>query len=155
MIRRHWLSVFAHPAWIWPFVAALALAWFSRNALAKTWPTIRSFFPHGMRLAAVSDMLSLAVVGLLVFALMNFAAVIAWWWATVITIDDIALVVRMPLSSNSIPLKAIQDVQTSRPMLGLLFDYGTLIIYSGNETENIDYVPNVGDVANMLYRRNA
>jgi Bacterial PH domain len=155
MIRRHWLSVFGHPAWLWPFAAAFALAWFSRSALAKTWPSIHSFFPHGIRLAAVSHILFLAVVGLLVFAVMNLLAVIGWWWATVITIDDIALVVRMPLSSNSIPLQAIQDVQTSRPMLGLLFDYGTLIIYSGNETENIDYVPNVESIAHMLYRKNA
>lgn len=155
MIRRHWLAVFQHPAWLWPFVVALALEWFLRTSLAKTWPSIRSFLPHDVRLAAVSHTLSLAVVGLLVLAVMNFLAVVGWWWATVITIDDVALIVRMPLSSNSIPLKAIQDVQTSRPMLGLLFDYGTLIIYSGNETENIDFVPNVESVAQMLYRRNA
>jgi len=155
MIRRHWLTVFQSPAWIWPLVAAVALEWFLRSSLAKAWPSIRSFLPHGMRLAAVSHVLSLGVVVLVVLAVMNLIAVIGWWYATIITIDDVALVVRMPLRSNSIPLQAIQDVQTSRPMLGLLFDYGTLIIYSGNETENIDFVPDVESVARMLYRRNA
>jgi hypothetical protein len=38
-------------------------------------------------------------------------------------------------------------------MLGLLFNYGTLIILSGNETEKIDFVPDVLNIAQSLYRR--
>jgi hypothetical protein len=153
MFRRHWLAIFHNPTWLGLFVAGVSSHRFLPERLKQAWPSIGSFFPRDVRFAAASHVLSLLIMGLFVLAGMNLLTAIGWWYATRIVLDEDALTVRMPLTSNSIPLQAIQDVQTARPVPGLLFNYGTLIIYSGNETANIDYIPDVESVAQMLYHR--
>jgi hypothetical protein len=153
VIRRHWLSIFCNPTWLALFIMAVLCRQFLPDLLRETWPSLRSLLPHGMHLSVAESILSLGIIWLFILAFMNLLGAVGWWYVTRIVLDDVTLTVRMPLSSNSIPLAAIQDVQTARPMLGLLFNYGTLIILSGNETENIDYVPDVMSVAQSLYRR--
>jgi hypothetical protein len=152
MIRRHWLSIFCNRTWLGLLIAAVLCGQFLPGVLRHAWPSLRSFLPHGMRFSVAASVLSLGIIWLYILAFMNLLGAVGWWYVTRIVLDEVTLTVRMPLSSNSIPLNAIQDVQTARPMLGLLFNYGTLIILSGNETENIDYVPDVESVARSLYR---
>jgi hypothetical protein len=150
--RRHWLSIF-NPTWSGLLVAAVLCCVFLPGQLRQAWPTLRPFLPHGLRISVVSAMLSYAIFCLLVFGVMSFLTALGWWYFTRIVLDEVWLTVRMPLASNSIPLAAIQDVQTARPMVGVLFGYGTLIIMSGKETENIDFVPDVESVARTLSHR--
>lgn len=130
---------------------AAACRQFMPRLLRSVWPSIASFLPHGVGFPAVEAVLSLITLTLFFLGVMNLIGVIGWWYVTLIVLDDTTLTVRMPLASNAIPLQAIQDIQTERPMFGLLFNYGTLIIYSGRETERIDFVPDVESMAQALY----
>jgi Bacterial PH domain len=133
--------------------AAVLQGFLGSRQLKQAWPSIAPLFPHGTHFAVVTHALSFGTAILLMLAALTLLGRAALWYATWIILDDTTLTVRTPLSSNVIPLQAIQDIQTARPLPGLLFNYGTLVIYSGNETENIDYVPNVEAVAHGLYRK--
>jgi hypothetical protein len=152
-MRRHWFSIFCNPTLIGLFVAAVFCSLFLPGILRQAWPSVHPYLPHGMRFSDASSILSLGILWLFILTFMSLLGAVGWWYVTWIVLDDVTLTVRMALSSNSIPLIAIQDVQTERPMLGLLFNYGTLIILSGNETEKIDFVPDVLNIAQSLYRR--
>ena len=145
--------MYRHSAWLLFLAAAVLLLWFiDDRRFAHAWKLVLSWLPRGMTLSALLSDLHGAVTVLLVLALLSFLASIAWWYATLIELDDIALVVRTPFASNSIPLEAIQDIQTVRPFFGILLNYGTLVVYSGRETECITFVPDVEKVAQTLYR---
>lgn len=153
MTRRHWFSIFCNATLIGLFIAAVFCSLLLPGMLRNAWPSLRPYLPHGMRFSVAASALSLGIIWLYILTFMNLLGAFGWWYVTKIVLDDVTLTVRMPLSSNSIPLMAIQDVQTRRPMIGLLFNYGTLIILSGNETENIEFVPDVESVAQALYRK--
>lgn len=62
----------------------------------------------------------------------------------------------IPVSSNSIPLRSIQDLAVNRADglgLGLLFGYGTLKISAGRTRETLRFVPNVEHIAHLLRTR--
>jgi uncharacterized membrane protein YdbT with pleckstrin-like domain len=152
--RQHWFIVCKDQTWPALFIGAAGLLWaLNTHQLVRFWKPLVKMLPRGTRLAVVTHYAYLADVALFVLAAFSLFGAIIWWRMSTLAVDDTMLIVQTPFARNVIPLAAIQDVQTSRSALGVLFDYGTLLIYSGVEVEQIDYVPQVESFAEGLYRR--
>jgi Bacterial PH domain len=73
------------------------------------------------------------------------------WSMSYFEVDDYGFTYKIgPFVQNAIPLRAIQDIRTSRSALGLLFRYGTLIVDSGREEETLRYVPRIDEFVDAL-----
>lgn len=85
-----------------------------------------------------------------------FLGRLGWWQLSLIEIDDANLIFRLgPFSENRIPLRAIQDIQVTRSLLGLILGYGTLLVDAGREEEVLAFMPDVDAITDALawYRR--
>lgn len=64
------------------------------------------------------------------------------WSVSFIEISPTAITYRLgPFRSNQVPLRAIQDMRTGQDLIGLMLNYGTLIIDAGRNEERLPYVP--------------
>jgi membrane protein YdbS with pleckstrin-like domain len=152
MIRQHWFIVCKNQTWPSLLIGAAGLLWaLNTHQLARFWKFLVPMLPRGTRFAVVLHYAYLADIALFVLGALSLIGAILWWQVSTLSIDDTTLIVQDPFDRNVMPLAAIQDVQTSRSPLGILFNYGTLLIYSGVEVERIEYVPDVESFAEGLY----
>jgi hypothetical protein len=149
--RQHWMVLVNGKTLL--FVAlAFFLFWlyFNPRILVQTihlsrtdayYPYIHFFYDHGPLLAILP----------LVGAGVSFFLAWSWWSISFFSVDDRFLTYEIkPLMSNSIPVRAIQDIRIVKPWMGMMFGYGTLIVDAGRQEESLLYVPHVEDFLHVL-----
>lgn len=97
---------------------------------------VEAFYAHSLFFVAIP------------FAIATIMTFVAWtWWRiSYFQIDEYGITYKMgPFQSNTIPLRNVQDIRSTRGMLGVIFGYGTLIVDSGRMEETLSFVPDIDD----------
>ena len=149
--RQHPLAL-VHWSWLSLLVLALAIAWVLNNP--RTFFSVLHLYRGNPVAGAVLVMIKVkwVAIGLpLAFAALSFLYTYSYWIMTFIELDATSITYRIGMfSSNSIPRGALQDIQFTRDVPGLIFGYGTITLYAGREAETIPFIPHVEEVARKL-----
>ena len=143
-VRQHWMALI-RPGAIMMIVLGLGLLWTAANPkvivgllhLTRQSPEfnlIHGYYDHPY----------IFVIIPFIIALFQILMAWSWWSISYFQVDNYALTYKMgPFISNTIPLRAIQDIRKTRGILGVIFGFGTIIVDSGREEEALLYVPEI------------
>lgn len=150
-VRQHWLSLL-RMSWIVLLLLTIFSVWVAKNPkIIVHFLHLTRHSPAYMPVAFYYNHWGWFTFGLLLLTAGIFFNIWSWWVISLYEIDNYALHYKVwPLSDNQIPLASIQDVQITRPLLGLIFNFGTLVLDSGRAVEHLQFVPEVDVFANAM-----
>lgn len=148
VVHRHWLSIFDPPLWVIAGIAAVAIAFaighpqVLRGVGQPLYGVLRGYLVH-FGVTTVNTLGVLSFLG-------GLGAIGSWAMSTV-GIDETNVIYRQgPFSEVRVPRYSVQEVGIERPMLGMIFGYGTLTVMSGREVEHLTYIPDIDEIAGSI-----